>query len=115
MPRVKGGTITRKKHKKLRKLAKGYYGARHRLHKKIQEAVLHSGEYAFAGRRQRRRDLRGLWIARINAALKPYDLKYSLFVNMLKTSKIALDRKTLSEIAITDTKAFEKIVSEVKS
>ena len=115
MTRVKGGTKTRKTHKKILKLAKGYYGARHRSYKKASEAVLHSGEYAFAGRRQRRRDLRRLWIVRINAALKPHNVSYSSFIKMLKDKKIDLDRKILSELATNDSKAFDKVVSEAKS
>lgn len=114
MPRVKGGVKTRRQHKKIRALAKGYYGANHRLHKRASDAVLHAGEYAFAGRRQRRRDFRRVWISRINAALKPYDIKYSVFIKLLKDKNIELDRKTLSDLASTDSKAFEAVVKQVK-
>lgn len=115
MTRVKGGTKTRRLHKKIKKLAKGYYGSRHRLYKRAADAVKHSGEYAFAGRRQRRRDLRRLWIARINAALKPFDIKYSRFIKMLKDKSIELDRKILADLIVTDLKAFEEVVNKAKA
>ena len=114
MSRVKGGVNTRRKHKKILKLAKGYYGSRHRLYKRASEAVLHSGEYAFAGRRQKRRDLRRLWIARINAALEPHDVSYSVFIKMLLDQKINLNRKILADLAIKNPSDFNMIVKEVK-
>lgn len=114
MARVKGGVRTRRRHNKIKKLAKGYYGSRHRLYKRAADAVLHSGEYAFAGRRQRRRDLRRLWIARINAALKPYDLRYSRFIKALHDKNIDLDRKILADMAVNDSKAFEEVVKKLK-
>ncbi|MEK7595440.1 MAG: 50S ribosomal protein L20 [Patescibacteria group bacterium] len=115
MTRVKGGIRTRRRHNKIKKLAKGYYGSRHRLWKRASDAVWKSGEYAFAGRRQRRRDIRRLWIVRINAALKPFDVKYSRFIKMLKDKNIGLDRKSLAHMAATDTKAFGEVVNKAKS
>ena len=114
MTRVKGGIRTRRRHNEIKKLAKGYYGSRHRLYKRAADAVLHSGEYAFAGRRQKRRDLRRLWIARINAALKPYDLKYSVFIKLLKDKKVELDRKILAELAVNNSDAFKSVVESIK-
>ena len=114
MTRVKGGTKTRRMHKKVLALAKGYYGSRGRLYKRSKDAVLHSGEYAFAGRRQRRRDLRRLWITRINAALKPFEIKYSVFIKLMKDNNVVLDRKILAEFAVNHPKAFEAVVNKVK-
>lgn len=114
MPRVKGGPRARKKHKKIIKMAKGYRGTRSKLYKRANEAVLRSGEHAFAGRKKRRRDLRKLWITRINAALKPHKIPYSRFVNALKKADIELDRKVLAELAVNDPQAFEQVVSKAK-
>jgi large subunit ribosomal protein L20 len=115
MPRVKGGTRTRKIHKKVLKLAKGYRGTRSRLFKRANEAVIRAGEHEFEGRKQRKRDMRRLWIARISAALMDKDIKYSRFVHYLKQTNILLDRKALSEMAIHDPKGFEAIVAKAKS
>src|SRR3989344_4795921 len=114
MPRVKGGPRGHRMHKKILKLAKGYRGSRHRLFKRANEAVLRAGKHAFEGRRQRRRDLRRLWIVRINGALSSHDIKYSRFVSALKKSNIQLDRKTLAEMAVNDSAAFDKLVTSVK-
>ena len=114
MPRAKGGNKTRKRHKKVIKQAKGYRGTRSKLYKRANEAVLRAGEHAFAGRRKRRRDLRRLWITRINAALTPYDINYSRFIKALKDADIQLDRKTLADLAVRDPKAFEQVVAEAK-
>jgi large subunit ribosomal protein L20 len=114
MPRVKGGPRQKNKHKKILKLAKGYRGTRSKLYKRASEAVVRSGKHAFEGRRQRRRDIRVLWISRINAALTAYDIKYSRFINGLNKSKLGLNRKMLSEMAINDPKGFEKVVEAVK-
>lgn len=114
MTRVKSGIITKKKHKKVLKLAKGYWQTRHKQFKKAKEAVLHAGAYAFAGRKKRKNDFRQLWIIRINAALNQYGIKYSQFINQLHKKKVALDRKILSQIAIDYPKVFEKIVADVK-
>lgn len=112
--RVKTGTVRRAGHKKVLKLAKGFWMTRHKRFKVANEAVMHSGQYAFNGRRIRRRDIRKLWIVRLNAALKPFDVRYSVFVKMLKDKKIDLNRKMLSEIAINDPNTFKSIVESVK-
>lgn len=104
-----------KKHKKILKLAKGYRGTKSRLFKVASEAVLHAGEYSFAGRKLRKRDFRRLWITRISAKLKEMGVSYSFFINGLKKKKIGLDRKILAALAIEDPKTFEKIVAKVKS
>ena len=114
MPRVKGGPRGHRKHVKILKLAKGYRGTRSKLFKRANEAVVRAGEHAFAGRRQRRRDLRRLWIMRINGALTSHEIKYSKFRDGLKKVKIELDRKNLSEMAINDEHAFKKVVERVK-
>ncbi len=114
MVRIKGGVITRRKHKKILKQAKGYWMSRHKQIKKAKEAVLHAGQYAFAGRKIRKRDFRQLWIIRINAAIRPLGFTYSSFINRLKTKKIELDRKILAQIALEYPKVFEKIVEKIK-
>ena len=115
MSRVKGGVRTHRNHKKILKLAKGYRMTRSSLFKKAQEAVVRAGEHAFEGRKQRRRDLRKLWITRISAALTDKGIQYSRFIDGLNKSKILLNRKMLSEIAIRDSKAFDTIVEKVKA
>jgi large subunit ribosomal protein L20 len=114
MTRVRGGPRAHRRHKKVLKLAKGYRGTRSKLFKRAHEAVLRAGEHAFAGRRLRRRDLRRLWITRLNGALTKYNITYSKFIKGLKDSKIELNRKMLSEMAIHDPTAFEKVVETVK-
>ena len=114
MTRVKGGPRGHRKHKLIIKLAKGYRGTRNRLFKRANQAVVKSGEYAFAGRKQRRRDLRRLWIIRINGALSATGVKYSRFIKGLKDAKIDLNRKMLSEMAIHDPSSFEKVLDNVK-
>ena len=114
MPRTKGGPRGYKKHKKILKATKGYRGTRSKLFRPAHEAYLHAGEYAFAGRKLRKRDFRRLWIQKINAALKSFDISYSRFIHKLNNSKIELDRKSLADIALNDPKTFEKIVKEVK-
>jgi large subunit ribosomal protein L20 len=114
MPRARGGFKTNRKHKKILKLAKGYRGTRSKLIKRANEAVLRAGEHAFEGRRKRKGDMRQLWISRINAALRKHDIMYSRFINGLKKSKIELNKKMLSEIAINDPKSFDEIVAKVK-
>ena len=115
MPRVKGGPQGHQKHKKVLKQTKGFRGTRNRLYKRAAEAAVRAGEHAFAGRKQKRRDLRRLWIARINGALTEHKIMYSRFVSALKKAEITLDRKTLSEMAIADPKAFGEIVKQVKA
>ena len=114
MVRVKSGILTKKKHKKVLKLAKGYLMTRHKQFKKAKEAVLHAGQYAFSGRKNRKRDFRRLWIIRINAALRLLGLNYNKFINKLKTNKVELDRKILAKIAVEYPKIFEKIVEKIK-
>lgn len=115
MPRVKAGTKTRTRHKKVLKLAKGFRMSRNKLFTRAKQAVLKTGEYEFAGRRLRRRDMRSLWITRISAALSNFGISYSKFINGLTKSSIELDRKSLSEMAIRNPKHFEEVVNKVKS
>lgn len=112
--RVKTGTVRRQAHKKVLKKAKGFWMTRSKRYKVASEAVLHAGQYAYNGRRLRRRDLRKLWIVRLNAALHPFNTSYSAFIKKLKDNKIDLNRKMLSEIAIHDVSAFEKIFKSLK-
>jgi len=112
--RVKTGTVRRKAHKKILKLAKGYWMTRHKRFKVANEAVMHAGQYAYHGRRLRKRDLRRLWITRLNAALTPHQISYSRFINAMKNKKILLNRKILSELAINNPKAFNSVVDFVK-
>lgn len=114
MVRVKSGIATKKKHKKVLKLAKGYWMTRHKHFKKAKEAVLHAGEYAFAGRKDKKKDFRRLWIIRINAAIRELGMTYSSFINRLKSKKVEVDRKILAKIAIEHPKVFEKLVDHVK-
>lgn len=114
MVRIKGGVTTRRKHKKVLKQAKGYWMSRHKQIKKAKEAVLHAGQYAYVGRKDRKKDFRKLWIIRINAAIRPLGMTYSFFINRLRSNKIVLDRKILSQIAVEHPKVFEKIVEKTK-
>ena len=114
MARVKGAIATRKRRKKVLKLAKGYWGSKSKHFKMAKQAVNKSGNYAYIGRKQRKRDFRRLWIARINAACKLNDTNYSTFMNGLKKAGITLNRKMLSEIAIADPAAFTSLVEQAK-
>ncbi|PIY71278.1 50S ribosomal protein L20 [Candidatus Roizmanbacteria bacterium CG_4_10_14_0_8_um_filter_35_28] len=114
MVRVKSGIQTKRRHKKILKLAKGYWMTRHKQYRKAQEAVLHAGEYAFSGRKDRKRDFRKLWIIRMNAALRNLGTKYSVFIKKLKDNKIGLDRKILSQLAIEHPQVFNKIVEKAR-
>ena len=114
MVRVKSGIATKKKHRKLLGLAKGYWMTRHKQFKKAKEAVLHAGQYAYVGRKRRKRDFRTLWIIRLNGAVREMGLTYSKFINMLAVKKVGLDRKILSQIAIEYPEVFKKIVEKVK-
>ena len=114
MARIKGAMMTRKRRKKVLKLAKGYYGAKSRLFKTAKEAVMKSGQYAYIGRRQRKRDFRRLWITRISAAAKMNGMNYSSFMNGLKKAGIYLNRKMLAELAVSDAAAFATLVSKAK-
>lgn len=113
--RIKGGPRGHRKKVEIIQKAKGYRGARSKQFRKANEAVIRAGEHAFAGRRIRRRDMRRLWIARINAALEQEGISYSKFVSGLKKAGIELDRKSLAELAYTDPNAFNTIVQTVKS
>lgn len=113
--RVKTGPYRHRRHKKLLTQAKGFRMTRHRLVRSASQAVLHAGEYAFAGRKLRKRDFRRLWITRINGALSEFDLSYSKFMAGLKRANIELDRKILSNLAASDPQTFQSIVEKVKS
>ncbi len=115
MTRVKGGTVTRRRHKKVIKLTKGQYGSRGRLYRRSNEAMLKSLWYAYRDRRSRRRDLRRLWITRINAGARLNGMSYSRFVYAMKQASIELDRKVLADIAVYDPEAFSAIVETAKS
>lgn len=114
MARVKGAMMTRKRRKKTLKLAKGFYGSKSKHFKMAKQQVMKSGNYAFAGRRQKKRDYRRLWIARINAACRPQGINYSSFMNGLKKAGIELNRKMLSEMAIQDPKSFNELIEVAK-
>lgn len=115
MPRTKTGTTRRKRHKKVLSRTKGMRMSKGKLYKVSKEADLHAGQYAFIGRRLRKRDFRKLWIIRINAGLSTYadGLKYSKFINLLKTNKVEINRKILADLVISDPNAFKKIVEKV--
>ena len=114
MARVKGGTISRARHKKVMKQAKGYFGSKHRLYRTANEQVMHSGKYAYRDRKQKKRDFRKLWITRINAACRQNDISYSKFINGLIKAEIDINRKMLSEIAIDNPTAFTELVKVAK-
>ena len=114
MARVKTAIITRKKHKKILKRAKGYYGAKHYRFRMAKQAVMKSGQYAYVGRKDRKSNFRKLWIARINAAARQNGLTYSKLINGLKKANIVINRKMLAEIAVTDPKAFAEIAKKIK-
>ena len=115
MARVKGALATRKRRKKILKLAKGYWGSKSRHFKMAKQAVMKSGNYAFIGRKQKKRDFRRLWISRINAACRANGTTYSAFMNGLKKAGVTLNRKMLSEIAIADEAAFKALVEKAKA
>ena len=114
MARVKTAKITRKRHKKILKQAKGYYGAKHYRFRNANQAVLKSLSYAYVGRKDRKSDFRKLWIARINAAARMNGLTYSKLIAGLKKANIAINRKMLAEVAVSDPKAFSEIVEVAK-
>ena len=115
MARVKGAMMTRKRRNKVLKLAKGYFGSKHKLFKTAKEAVMKSGQYAYIGRKQRKRDFRRLWITRISAAAKMPGMNYSTFMNGLKKADIAINRKMLAEIAVSDADAFTALTEQAKA
>ncbi|MCM3002756.1 50S ribosomal protein L20 [Priestia koreensis] len=114
MPRVKGGTVTRKRRKRVLKLAKGYYGSKHTLYKVANQQVMKSLMYAYRDRRQKKRDFRKLWITRINAAARMNGLSYSRLMHGLKLAGIEVNRKMLADLAIADEKAFAELASAAK-
>ena len=115
MARVKGAMATRKRHKRVLKLAKGYRGAKSKLFRTAKQAVMKSLSYAYIGRKQKKRDFRRLWITRISAACKLNGTNYSQFMNGLKKAEINMNRKMLSEIAIADPEAFTALVEKAKA
>ena len=110
MARVRNGAVTKARHKKVLKEAKGYFGSKHRLYKTAKEQLMHSGQYAFRDRKQKKRDFRKLWITRINAACRQNEISYSRFIEGLTKAGVEVNRKMLSEIAISDPKAFSELV-----
>ena len=114
MARVKNGAVTKARHKKVLKAAKGYFGSKHRLYKRAKEQLMTSRKYAYRDRKQKKRDFRKLWIARINAACRMNEISYSKFINGLTRSGVEVNRKMLSELAIADPKAFTKLVEVAK-
>ena len=114
MARIKGAMMTRKRRNKVLRLAKSYWGAKSTHFKMAKQAVKKSAVYAYVGRKHKKRDFRRLWIARISAAVKPYDMNYSRFMNGLKKANIDLNRKALSEMAIADPTAFAALVDTAK-
>ena len=112
--RVKGSTPTRNRRKKVLKAAKGYFGSKHLLYRTANEQVMHSLKYAYIGRKQTKREMRKLWIARINAAVRQYDLSYSKFMHGLKLAGVELDRKVLAQIAYEDEATFADLAAVAK-
>jgi large subunit ribosomal protein L20 len=115
MPRVKRGTVARARHKKVLKQAKGFRGRRKNVYRVAKQAVMKAGQYAYRDRRQKKRQFRALWIARINAAVRELGMSYSMFMSGLKRANIDIDRKVLADLAVADKAAFAKIASQVKA
>ena len=115
MARIKGAMMTRKRRNKTLKLAKGYYGSKSRLFKTAKQTVMKSGQYAYIGRKQKKREFRKLWITRISAACKMNGMNYSTFINGLNKAGVSLNRKMLSEIAISDPAAFTALTEQAKA
>ena len=115
MARVKRGVTAHARHKKILKLAKGYYGARSRVFRVAKQAVIKAGQYAYRDRRQRKRQFRALWIARINAGARESGMSYSRFMNALKKASIELDRKVLADMAVHDKEGFAQLVRQVSA
>ena len=115
MAHIKGAMMTRKRRNKVLKLAKGYFGAKSKHFKMAKQAVMKSGNYAYAGRKQRKRDFRSLWITRISAACRMNGMNYSTFMNGLKKAGVELNRKMLSEIAVNDPAGFTALVEKAKA
>ncbi|GAA0483935.1 50S ribosomal protein L20 [Virgibacillus sp. MSP4-1] len=114
MPRVKGGTVTRRRRKRVLKLAKGYYGSKHALFKTAKQQVMKSGQYAYRDRKQRKRNFRKLWIARINAAARMNDISYSRLMHGLREAGIEVNRKMLADLAVNDEQGFANLVAKAK-
>ncbi len=114
MARVKGAMMTRKRRNKTLKLAKGYFGSKHKLFKTAKQAVMKSGQYAYIGRKQKKRDFRRLWITRISAACKMNGMNYSTFINGLKKAGIGMNRKMLAEMAVSDAAGFTALCEQAK-
>ena len=114
MARIKGALATRKRRKKILKLAKGYFGAKSKLFKTAKEAVMKSGNYAYVGRKQKKRDFRRLWITRISAACKMNEMNYSSFINGLNKAGVQINRKILADLAVNDAKGFASLVKTAK-
>ncbi len=112
--RVKRGIVSKRKHKKVLGLAKGYRGTRHKLIRTATAAVLHSGAYAFQGRKNKKRDIRALWITRISHAITEYGMNYSTLIKKLKDANIALDRKILADMIVSDAESFKSVVEKLK-
>ena len=115
MPRVKRGVQARARHKKVLDKAKGYYGARGSVYRVAKQAVIKAGQYAYRDRRQRKRQFRALWIARINAAARENGLSYSRFINGLTRSGVEIDRKVLADLAVSDKAAFSALAEKAKA
>lgn len=115
MPRVKRGVTARKKHKKVLKRTEGHYGARHRLIKTARESMMHALRYAYRDRRNRKRDMRKLWITRINAAARLYGMRYGDLIHGLLLANVAIDRKILADLAVTDLATFGAIVETART
>ena len=115
MPRVKRGVTARARHKKVTDAATGYRGRRKNVFRIAKEAVMRAGQYAYRDRRNKKRDFRSLWIARINAAAREHGMSYSVFMNGLKKAEILVDRKVLADIAVMDKPAFSKFVEKAKA
>ena len=115
MARVRNGVVTHRRHKKILKAARGYFGSKHREFKSAKEQLMHAGAYAYRDRRQKKRDMRKIWIVRINAACREFDISYSRFIDGLNKAGIEINRKMLSEIAINDKEAFKNLVELVKN
>ena len=115
MARVKRGVTARARHKKLLEKAKGYYGARSSIYRAAKQAVIKAGQYAYRDRRQKKREFRALWIARINAGTRQHGVTYAVFMNGLKKIGVEIDRKVLADIAVHDKPAFQAIVEQVKT
>ena len=115
MARVRNGVVTKRRHKKILKEARGYFGSKHREFKSAKEQLMHAGQYAYRDRRQKKREFRKLWIVRINAACRLNEISYSRFIEGLNKAGVEINRKMLSEIAINDPKAFSELVKVAKS